>query len=161
MEYVYPAIFYKDKELPDAWSVIFPDVEGATTCGYSLYEALEMAEDSLAGMLALWEDFKEGRSNFPAMKNRIVKPTPIKDVAAEPDEYSSEAFVSLIKADTDAYRKENPKTQSEDVKCDSSAGGKIFQIPKYSDDLEIPNTYTKEICRVAGIAFPFNKEVTA
>ncbi len=104
MRYVYPAIFSKDKESTDTWCVEFPDVAGAATCGYSLYEALEMAEDALNGMLVLWEDNKAGKLN-PPMKNRIVEPTPIKQVKAELDEYSSEVFVTLIKADTDAYRK--------------------------------------------------------
>ena len=39
------------------------------------------------------------------MKNRIVEPTPIDQVKAEPDEFSTSAFVTLIKVDTDAYRK--------------------------------------------------------
>ena len=110
MKYIYPAIFRKDKELKAAWCVEFPDVEGAATCGYSLYEALEMAEDALAGMLVCWEDFKAGvltdrNGNKLEIKNRIVDPTPIEQVKAEPDEFSTSAFVTLIKADTDAYRK--------------------------------------------------------
>lgn len=110
MKYIYPAIFRKDKELKDAWCVEFPDVEGAATCGYSLYEALEMAEDALAGMLVCWEDFKAGvltdrNGNKLEIKNRVVEPTPIEQVKAEPDEFSTSAFVTLIKADTDAYRK--------------------------------------------------------
>ena len=111
MKYVYPAIFRKDKLLADTWSIEFPDVSGAATCGYSLYEALEMAEDALAGMLCSWEDYKAGNltdmegNKIKVLKNRIVDPTPIEEVVAEPDEYSTSAFVTLIKADTDAYRK--------------------------------------------------------
>ena len=104
MKYVYPAIFRKDKTMEDTWCVEFPDVAGAATCGYSLYEALEMAEDALAGILVCWEDFKAGKSDLP-MNNRIVDPTPIDQVKADPDEFSTSAFVTLIKADTDAYRK--------------------------------------------------------
>ena len=62
-----------------------------------------MAEDALAGILVCWEDFKAGKLGTP-MNNRIVEPTPIKDVNVEIDEYSSDAFVTLIKVDTDAYR---------------------------------------------------------
>ena len=102
MKYVYPAIFYCAKE--GGYCIDFPDVAGATTQGKTLYEALEMAEDSLAGILVCWEDFKAGKSKLP-MNNRIVEPTPIEQVKAEPDEFSSSAFVTLIKADTDAYRK--------------------------------------------------------
>ena len=104
MKYVYPAIFRKDKEMKDTWCVEFPDVSGAATCGYSLYEALEMAEDALNGIMVMWEDFKAGKSDTQ-MNNRIVEPTPIEEIKAEPDEYSTSAFVTLIKADTDAYRK--------------------------------------------------------
>ena len=104
MKYVYPAIFREDKKLKNAWCVEFPDVAGAATFGNSLYEALEMAEDALAGMLVCWEDCKSGKLT-PPMKNRIVEPTPIEQVKAEPDEFSTSAFVTLIKADTDAYRK--------------------------------------------------------
>lgn len=102
MQYVYPAIFYCAKE--GGYCIEFPDVEGAFTQAETLYDALDMAEDSLAGMLVCWEDFKSGKSKLP-MKNRIVEPTPIEQVKAEPDEYSTSAFVTLIKADTDAYRK--------------------------------------------------------
>lgn len=101
MKYVYPAIFQKDKEMEDTWCVEFPDVSGAVTCGYSLYEAMEMAEDALAGMLTLWEDSK---AKGEPMNNRVNPPTPLNKIVAEPDEYSSEAFATLIKADTDAYR---------------------------------------------------------
>ena len=103
MKYVYPAIFQKDKESKDTWCVDFPDVEGAATYGNTLYEAMEMAEDALAGIMVMYEDFKAGKSDLP-MNNRIVEPTPIEKIVAEPDEYSTSAFVTLIKADTDAYR---------------------------------------------------------
>ena len=102
MQYVYPAIFYRAVE--GGYYIEFPDVEGAITQAETLYDALDMAEDALTGMLVCWEDFKAGKSKLP-MKNRIVEPTPIEKVKAEPDEYSTSAFVTLIKADTDAYRK--------------------------------------------------------
>ncbi len=102
MKYVYPAIFYRAIE--GGYCIEFPDVAGAATQAETLYEALEMAEDALAGMLVCWEDCKSGKLN-PPMNNRIVEPTPIEQVKAEPDEFSTSAFVTLIKADTDAYRK--------------------------------------------------------
>ena len=102
MKYVYPAIFYNAVE--GGYSVAFPDDSGAITQADTLYDAMEMAEDALAGMLVMYEDFKAGKSKLP-MKNRIVEPTPIDQVIAEPDEYSTGAFATLIKVDTDAYRK--------------------------------------------------------
>ena len=103
MKYVYPAIFRKANDIEDCYCVEFPDVQGAITCGYSLFEAIEMAEDALAGMLVEWEDMKAGRLGYK-MSNRIVDPTPIKEIKVKPDEYSTDAFVILIKADTDNYR---------------------------------------------------------
>ena len=113
MKYVYPAIFFVAKE--GGYVVEFPDVEGAVTQGETLFEALEMAEDALCGMLVSWENFKAGQDQFP-MRNRIVEPTPLEKVVAEPDEFSTSAFVTLIKADTDAYRKmlaENEKQKAQ------------------------------------------------
>lgn len=108
MKYVYPAIFYRAKE--GGYFIDFPDVEGAFTQAETLYEAIEMAEDALAGMLTDYEDFKAGILTAPdgnklEIRNRVVEPTPIEQVKAEPDEFSTSAFVTLIKADTDAYRK--------------------------------------------------------
>lgn len=110
MKYVYPAVFHSAIE--GGYYVDFPDVSGAITQGETLYEAMEMAEDALAGMLALYEDSKAGRLQHP-MTNRIVEPTPIEKVVAEPDEYSTSAFVTLIKVDTDAYRKTLATMQKE------------------------------------------------
>lgn len=142
MKYVYPAIFYKDKELPETYSVIFPDVEGAATCGYSLYDAIYMAEDALAGMLVSWEDAKAGKTT---LNNKITEPTPISEIKAEPDEYSTEAFVTLIKVDTDIYRKileELPPRDDDDE----------------GDDFEVPDTLAKELCRLAGIKYPLEEK---
>lgn len=139
MRYVYPAVFYKDKEMPNTYTVVFPDVEGAATCGHSLYEAMYMAEDALAGMLVSWEDFKAGKFE---MSNKITEPTPISEVVAEPDEYSSEAFVTLIKVDTDVYRKiiaELPERDEDD---------------EGDDDFLLPEKLTREICKSAGVDYP-------
>lgn len=103
MKYVYPAIFRKANDIEDCYCVEFPDVQGAATCGYGLFNAIEMAEDALAEMLADWEDMKAGRLEYK-MSNRIVSPTPIKEIKVDPDEYSTDAFVVLIKADTNAHR---------------------------------------------------------
>lgn len=67
------------------------------TCGYSLYEALREAESALSMVLCAVEDKRA--------TNRVDPPTPIEKVIAEPDEFSTSAFVTLIPADTDEYRK--------------------------------------------------------
>ena len=109
MKYVYPAVFYRAIE--GGYCINFPDVAGAITQADDIFTALEMAEDVLAGMLCTWEDYKAGNltdmhgNKITVLNNRIVAPTPIEKVVAEPDEYSTSAFVTLIKADTDAYRK--------------------------------------------------------
>ena len=118
VKYVYPAIFYAAKE--GGYCVEFPDVQGAATQGETLYEAMEMAEDALAGMLVCHEDSKAGRLQ-PPMTNRIVEPTPIEKVVAVPDEYSTLAFVVLIKADTDEYRKTLEKMKKGKTKKDQKA----------------------------------------
>ena len=137
MQYVYPAVFYKDKKLPETYSVIFPDVSGAVTFGFSLYDAIFMAEDALAGILTGFEDGE--------ISNKVQEPTPIEKVVAEPDEFSESAFVTLIKADTDAYRKIlevlPPREESDE-----------------DDETELPETYARELCRVAGIEYPFGAE---
>ena len=108
MKYVYPAIFYAAKE--GGYCIDFPDVDGAGTQADTLYKAMEMAEDALCGIMVMYEDFLMGRNGFP-MKNRIVAPTPIEKIKAEPDEYSTSAFVTLIKADTDNYRRQLAEMQ--------------------------------------------------
>jgi len=102
VQYVYPAIIYSAVE--GGYYAEFPDVEGAITQGETLFEVLEMAEDVLAGMLADWEKFKAGDLKYH-MNNRIVPPTPMNKVTAVPDEFSTEAFVTLIKVDTEEYLK--------------------------------------------------------
>lgn len=84
-KYVMPAVFTKES---GGYSVNFPDVEGCYTCGDSLVEAIEMAEDALALMLCSHE--KDGEP--------IPQASPIKDVKAD-----SDSFVTLILADTTNY----------------------------------------------------------
>ena len=95
MKYVYPAIISRAKDPEELWYINFPDVEGAFTDAKSLYEAILMAEDVLASILVTYEDFKAGKLNNP-MNNRIVEPTPIEQIKAEPDEFSTSAFVTLL-----------------------------------------------------------------
>ena len=92
MKYVYPAVVYE--EIEGGYYVEFPDVKGCLTQGATLFEVLDRAEDALNLMLVSMENDND----------QIAEPTPVEKVAAEPSEYSRKAFVTLIKADTDAYR---------------------------------------------------------
>ena len=104
MKYIYPAIFRTSSELENFWEVNFPNIDFDATCGYSLYEALEDAEDTLGYVMTCKEDREAGRLKG-SFTNRVDEPTPINEVKVELDEYSTEAFVTLIKCDTDEYRK--------------------------------------------------------
>ena len=45
-KYAYPAIFTPEKN--GAFSILFPDLDGCYTCGDSLEDGIEMAQDALA-----------------------------------------------------------------------------------------------------------------
>lgn len=85
-KYVYPAIFTEEDN--KEYSVHFPDVNGCYTCGDSLIDAMEMAQDALAMMLAGAE-----KDNVP-----IPAATPIKQIAVD-----DRSFVTLILCDTTDY----------------------------------------------------------
>ena len=86
MKYVYPAIF---TPLDDGqYDVYVPDLPYCRTCGLNLAEAIEMAEDAVS--MWLW-DAENKSENIPV---------PSFTLAHEPPQ-----FVSLVKADTDEYRK--------------------------------------------------------
>ena len=102
-KYCFPAVFTPED---GGYSVDFPDLEGCYTCGDSLPEALEMAKDVLSMMLTQMED---ERKLIPA-------PGGVEDTPHEPGE-----FVSLVLADTAAYRK---KTSNQAVK-------KTLSIPQW------------------------------
>lgn len=87
-KYLFPAVF--EKEEGHGYNVRFPDVEGCYTCGQSLIEAYEMANDALSLMMLHKEE--TGRE--------IPGATPIKDVLMNPEE-----FASYVLCDTDAYRR--------------------------------------------------------
>lgn len=88
MKYVYPAVFTPEDN--GMYSVNFPDLEGCYTCGDTLEDGIEMAEDVLALVLYGYE--KEDRA-IPAPSER----TQIKVKGKE--------FVNYIACDTLAYRK--------------------------------------------------------
>lgn len=86
--YIYPAIFTEEDH--GAYSVRFPDVDGALTCGEDLQDALFMASDALSLMMVGIEDEHQ----------QIPSPSDIKSIPTEPNE-----FCTLISCDTDRYRR--------------------------------------------------------
>lgn len=86
-KYVFPAIVRPDGT---QYSVEFPDLNNARTCGETLEEALEMADDLLPLILY---DREEDNAAIPA-------PTPYGDIKEKKGE-----MVTLVKADTTEYRK--------------------------------------------------------
>ena len=87
-KYAYPAIFTPEED--GTYSIDFPDLEGCYTCGDSIEDGLEMAEDALALVLYGYE--KDGRE--------IPAPS-----AASALKLSENEFVNYVACDTMAYRK--------------------------------------------------------
>ncbi|QNM08058.1 type II toxin-antitoxin system HicB family antitoxin [Wansuia hejianensis] len=87
-KYVYPAVFTPEEN--GNYSILFPDLDGCYTCGDSLEDGIEMAEDALALILYGYE--KDNKS-IPAPSNHET-------IALKPGE-----FVNYIACDTMIYRK--------------------------------------------------------
>lgn len=86
-KYAYPAVFIKED---NGYSVKFPDIEGCFTCGDTLPEAMEMAEDALC--LMLYDHEEDGEEIPPASDIKVVQS-------------STEDIVSFVCCDTLEYRK--------------------------------------------------------
>ncbi len=86
MKYVYPVIFEEAEE--GGYNVTVPDIPGTFTCGDDMADAVFMAEDVIAMMLADYEDEKK---DVPA-------PSKISDI-------KTNGIVSLVESDTDEWRK--------------------------------------------------------
>jgi predicted RNase H-like HicB family nuclease len=87
MKYVYPAIFEPAKE--GGYTVSVPDIEGCFTEGDSLIEAMTMAQDAIAMMMAYYEDNNK----------KIPLSSSINDIG------KTKGIVSYVLADTDQWRK--------------------------------------------------------
>lgn len=83
---VYPAIFHEE----NGFWVEFPDLAGCNTCGSTLEETMELAQEALGLYLATLAE--EGQK-LPASSS-------IKDI-------ESDGFVSYVSTDMDKYRKNN------------------------------------------------------
>lgn len=86
-KYAYPAIITKED---DGYSVTFPDLDGCMTCGDTLPEAMEMAEDALCLMLY---DKEEDGEHIPAPSELMSLPHGDNDI------------LTLVCCDTIEYRK--------------------------------------------------------
>lgn len=86
MRYVYPAVFEEAEE--GGYNVSVPDIPGVFTCGDDMADAIFMAEDVIAMTLADYEDEKKP----------VPVPSQIKDI-------KTDGIVSLVRADTDEWRK--------------------------------------------------------
>lgn len=95
---IYPACFFKED---NGYSVIFPDLDLAT-CGETMSEAMSMAIDCLAGRIH-WLKQDDEPIPEPSSMNSIDLAAISKDLEIEP----SEAFVSMVSVDVDAYAKEH------------------------------------------------------
>ena len=84
--YLYPAIFSPED---GRYNVIFPDLPDCYTCGDDLTDAMQMAQDILADVMADHEETGEAFAPASALEDLTV---PEGSVA------------SLVLADTDAWR---------------------------------------------------------
>lgn len=87
-KYAYPAIFTPEEN--GTYSIVFPDLESCYTCGESLEDALEMAEDALALVLYGYE-----KNNQP-----IPAPSKINDLRLNNSEFANYVFCNTLE-----YRK--------------------------------------------------------
>ena len=86
MKYTYTAVFTPEE---GGFNVNFPDIPGCYTCGDDVADALHMAQDVLNMALCDLEDDKKPIP--PASKQGDIQVT-------------SEQFMSVVGADTEAYR---------------------------------------------------------
>lgn len=85
MLFVYPAIFHKEDE---SYWVEFPDLKGCNSCGSTIPETMEMAQEALTGyLLSLLEHGDD-----------IAAPSDISSYSP------SDGFVTLVSCDVNQYK---------------------------------------------------------
>ena len=132
MKYVYPVILIPlDEDNFKGYGVDFPDFKVAGTEGLDLYDALYMAEDYLNMILIDMEN--DGRE--------IPEPSDIGAINVAED-----SFVTLIKADTDAYR-----ADLEELNKNSTEDSEINEDEEDDEDYYISEWLAERIFKEAGI----------
>jgi len=107
MKFVYPAIFTHEDD--GSFSVNFPDIQGAHTCGKNLAEAIYMAGDCLGiNLLGIEED-----------KLEYPEPSSIANF-----KNTENQFATLISLDMTEYKK----------RVDEKPIRKTLYVPKYLND---------------------------
>ncbi len=133
MKYVYPAKIFAEQ---NGYTICFPDVEGAIAQGDNLFDALANAEDALCEILIAYENFKAGKAE--KMTNTISMPNEMVKFPADS---------TLIKADTDVYRK-NPSAV---IELWYNPNTKKYFTALSDDDAEVKLTAEKLLKKFAGI----------
>ena len=96
MKYVYPAIFHPFEDGSKGYMVTFPDIPGCLTEGFSLDEAIQMAQSALQEMMAYYED-KGMRPENP--------PSDIKDLEIEWEKGQFPTMIAIETKDFSSVRK--------------------------------------------------------
>ncbi len=128
MKYVYPVIFEEDD---GKIGVTVPDIPSTFTYGDDMADAIFMAQDVIAMMLA---DYEDNDKKIPA-------PSKIEDI-------KTKGIVSLVVADTDEWRK----------LVDNKAVKKTLTIPNWLNTkaekaaINFSQTLQDALCAKLGIA---------
>ena len=118
MKCTYPVIIEQDA---DAFFIHFPDIEGASTSGKTIKEAVEMARDALGDMLRYYE---EENKPFPT-------PTPLDKVLL-----NDEQTLRLIDIDTEEYAKIIERMSQNPIRFAREQAG--FTIKEPAEYLDAP-----------------------
>ncbi len=134
MKVIYPVLFYEEKE--GGYSVFVPDLHNSSTCGNTLEEAMEMAEDLIAGIVL--DNMEEGGKIPQSSKIEEVTFEQLeKDLKIENWDYISK-FKTYISVDISSFAE---KWGKELIK-------KTVNIPKWvntkAEDLKINFSKTLE-----------------
>lgn len=131
MRYVYPAVFEEDD---GKIGVTVPDIPRTFTYGDDMADAIGMAQDVIAMMIAL--DYEDEGKPAP-------QPSDIKEI-----EKTAKGVVSYVLADTDEWRK----------LADNKAVKKTLSIPSWLNrkaekaSINFSQTLQEALCQKLGVA---------